>query len=293
MSSNANAALGSVSLADGRHLVRAEYGDVAGAPLLYMHGTPSCHLEAEAFGVGQAARRLGIRVVVADRPGMSESSFQRGRRVLDWPADVSALADQLGVERFAVLGYSGGVPYAAATDYALGERVRALGLVATVAHLEPGLEEGLHPNGLMLKRLCRERPALARLVMTVGMRPPARFPPLLVRMMNVSLPDPDRAALGRAEMRDGFPAAIREAFRHGARGAQLDEGLMSAPWGFDPAGIAVPARLWQGTADNFGARPAMAESLQAAIPDSKLRLSPDGHLSILTEHLDEILTALK
>lgn len=64
---------------------------------------------------------------------------------------------------------------------------------------------------------------------------------------------------------------------------------MSAEWGFDPAQIAVPARLWQGTLDNFGARPAMAEHLHHVIPDSELRLTPDGHLSIRTGHIEAIL----
>lgn len=112
-------------------------------------------------------------------------------------------------------------------------------------------------------------------------------------MMNASMPDPDRAALRRPEMRDGFPAAIREAFKQGARGPQHDEVQMSGPWGFEPAHIAVPTKLWQGTLDNFGARPAMAEHLHSTIPDSQLQLTPDGHLSILTEHVEEILLAMK
>ena len=162
-------------------------------------------------------------------------------------------------------------------------------LVACVAHLAPGLEDGLHPNGLVLKRLARERPLLARLLMTFGMRFPARFPGLLAKLMNASLPEVDRAAFAKPELRRGFAAAIRCAFRQGARGPQLDEGLMSTAWGFDPADTRVPTRLWQGTLDNFGARPAMAEYLHQAIGGSELRLSPDGHLSVLTNQLDEIL----
>lgn len=104
-----------------------------------------------------------------NRPGMSDSTFQPDRRVLDWPGDIAAVADRLSLERFAVLGYSGGGPYAAATAHVLAERVQVRGLVACVAHLEPRLEEGLHPNGLMLKRLCRERPRAARFLMTIGM----------------------------------------------------------------------------------------------------------------------------
>jgi hypothetical protein len=71
-------------------------------------------------------------------------------------------------------------------------------------------------------------------------------------------------------MSDGFPLAIREAFKHGARGPQHDEALMSAAWGFDPTEIAVPTHLWQGTLDNFGSTPAMAEHLDNTIRSSEL-----------------------
>ncbi len=129
--------------------------------------------------------------------------------------------------------------------------------------------------------------------MTIGMRIPARFPRVLRAMMNASLPDPHRAALTDPDMSGGFPAAIREAFRQGAHGPQHDEALMSAPWGFDPSEISVPTRLWQGTLDNFGSTPTMAKHLQSTIPGSELELTRDGHLSILVDHLDEILAALQ
>jgi hypothetical protein len=85
---------------------------------------------------------------------------------------------------------------------------------------------------------------------------------------------------------------IREAFRQGARGPQHDQALMSAPWGFDPHDIAVPVQLGQGTADTFGARPAMAHHLHDAISHSDLHLTGDGHLSILTDRANEILATV-
>lgn len=94
-----------------------------------------------------AAAEAGIRLIAPDRPGMGGSDFQPGRRVIDWPADVAALAEHLALERFAVLGYSGGAPFAAAVGAMLPERVRSVSLVACVAHLAPGLEDGLHPTG--------------------------------------------------------------------------------------------------------------------------------------------------
>ena len=73
---------------------------------------------------------------------------------------------------------------------------------------------------------------------------------------------------------------------------RLDQALMSGPWPFDPAEITVPVRLWQGTADNLGARPAMAAHLGRAIPHSDLHITGDGHLSILANNSDVILTSL-
>ena len=99
----------------------------------------------------------------------------------------------------------------------------------------------MHRNGLALKKLSRERPHLARLVLTLAMRVPARFAPtLLMRVIDASLPEPDRAATARPRLRECWPRVIREAFRQGARGPQRDGALISSPWGLDPARIAVP-----------------------------------------------------
>ncbi|MGZ4233020.1 MAG: alpha/beta fold hydrolase [Solirubrobacteraceae bacterium] len=111
--------LRTVTQADGHRLAWAEYGDPAGEPLFYMHGTPSCHLEVAAFNVDTAASRLGLRLIVIDRPDMSDSTFQRDRRLLDWPGDVTVVADRLSLDRFGILGYSEGGPYAAATAHAM------------------------------------------------------------------------------------------------------------------------------------------------------------------------------
>jgi len=107
-----------------------------------------------AFGADDAALRHGIRLIVIDRPGIADPDFHPGRRVLDWPTDVAAVTDRLGLERVAVLGYSGGVPYAAAAAYAMPERISTLALVACVTHIVAGL-------GLMLKWMCREHPTTA------------------------------------------------------------------------------------------------------------------------------------
>ncbi len=282
-----------VALPDGRRLSYREYGDPAGTPVIYQHGTPSSSLEPVAFGIHAAAATHAVRLIAPDRPGMGRSDPHPRRRILDWSHDVRALADHLGLDRFAVLGYSGGVPFAAATAYRLPDRVSAAALVACVAHLAPGLDDGLHPDGLRWKELARTRPRLARIVLTLAVRAPATLAPrLLLARLGAGVTEPDRAVLARPGMHHGFVPAIREAFRQGAVGPQQDQALMSSAWGFDPGDIRVPVQLWQGTADTFGARPAMAHHLSDAIGNNDLHLTPDGHLSILVEHSDEILTGV-
>jgi pimeloyl-ACP methyl ester carboxylesterase len=99
-------------LGDGRRLGYAERGDPGGRPLLYFHGWPGARVEARL--ADEPAKAAGVRLVALDRPGMGFSDFQRGRTFVDWSADVVEVADALQLDRFAVLGISGGGPYAAA-----------------------------------------------------------------------------------------------------------------------------------------------------------------------------------
>ena len=62
----------------------------------------------------------GVRLISPDRPGMGLSTYQPGRRLVDWPADVAHLTEALGIERFAVMGWSAGGPYAAVCAARIG-----------------------------------------------------------------------------------------------------------------------------------------------------------------------------
>ena len=100
-----------IRLRDGRLLGYAEYGVPEGKPVLHFNGFPGTRFEASL--IADAAARVGVRLIGVDRPGMGLSDFQPGRRILDWPDDVLELADALGLERFAVMGVSGGGPFCA------------------------------------------------------------------------------------------------------------------------------------------------------------------------------------
>ncbi|MEA2473204.1 MAG: hypothetical protein QOE06_1119, partial [Thermoleophilaceae bacterium] len=121
-------------LGDGRRLAYEQFGDPGGEPLVFLHGWGDSRLTRHPDD--SIARALGVRLITVDRPGAGGSDFQPGRRLLDWPADVAALADSLGIRRFAVLGWSGAGPHAAACAHALPERVTRLGIACGFAPIE-------------------------------------------------------------------------------------------------------------------------------------------------------------
>jgi pimeloyl-ACP methyl ester carboxylesterase len=282
-----------LQLPSGRKLAYDEYGPPHGAPILYFHGSPSSRLEWGLFGSEELAKTLNIRVIVPDRPGLGRSEFQPGRRIGDWPADVVALADQLTLGRFAVLGYSGGGPYATACALKIPDRLTRVGIVSGTAPFdEPGLSSGIDPTSLRFMQLARTKPRLSRLTLRL-MGLMARFAPgQIVKGAMATLSAPDQEMLTRPEFQDGFIAMIREALRAGPRGAQWDNALMVGPWDFRPQDVRSAVYLWHGEMDG-NAPPAMARYMAAAIPNCRSSFySGEGHLSLVSKYLVEILNVL-
>jgi pimeloyl-ACP methyl ester carboxylesterase len=117
-----------IQLSNGHTLAYLESGDPNGRPVFYFLGGPGSRLEGQIHDT--LNQKLGIRMIVADRPGYGLSDNQENRTYPNWAEDVAELADQLGIERFAVLGHSSGGPYAAVVAHQLLERVAVAVIVA-------------------------------------------------------------------------------------------------------------------------------------------------------------------
>jgi len=279
-------------LPDGRTLGWAEFGDPGGKPVLYCHGFPGSRLEAELTNT--AAGRHGLRIVAPDRPGYGLSDFQPGRTLASWPADLAHLADALGIDTFAVLGISGGGPYAAACAHKLPRRLTGVGIVCGLGPTDRHLLRQMKAPARWGFGIARHAPALARLLFggPVG-RIMGRKPEAVLRLLSVSAPEADRQALCRPGVRNILTASIREAFRQGGAGAACDLCLFARPWGFDPAQAKAPVRLWHGEQDPT-VPAAMGRHLAERIPGCHGEfLAGEGHFSLPIRHMDEILSALK
>ena len=129
MASNRTATI--LRLDDGREIAFAEIGDQNGTPVFAFHGTPGSQLLFRPLD--DAARRLGVRLIAPDRPGYGRSDYVPQRRLLDWPRDVCAIADFLGLEKFGVFGVSGGGPHAAVCAHQLAARLLGAAIVCGIA----------------------------------------------------------------------------------------------------------------------------------------------------------------
>jgi pimeloyl-ACP methyl ester carboxylesterase len=280
---------GSVTLPDGRELAYEEYGDPAGDPVLSFHGGLSSRLDAAP--AHQAALDLGVRLLSPDRPGIGLSTFQPGRRLLDWPADVAALTNALGIDRFAVMGWSCGGPYAAVCGARMSDRITAVGLLSSAVPLElVGTTKGLARDDRLLLFLVRWAPRLAAALLriTIGEATERR----LYREIRRSFPAVDRAALEERGSIVDAVAFVKESMRQGAEGCLQDYRVFGSPWGFDLSEVTVPVQIWEGEEDNTGP-PEYRELLLRHLPRAQLSLVPgEGHLSLLQHQAPAILSLL-
>ena len=279
-----------VALPDGRALSYEALGDPSGWPVLLFHGTPASALAFACFD--DAARELGVRAIAVDRPGIGRSTFAAERRLVDWPTDVSALADAIGIGNFAVCGWSAGGPYALACAERLGDRVVAAGTIGSPCPLDwPGALDGLlNRDDRRLTLVARRSPLAAQGILSAVVKLTRHAPERARTSFESSLAPSDVAAIAsRPELAD--MSFFVEAFRLGAHGVAWDYRLQGLAWGFDPVTVERPVHLWHGTEDRVVAY-AHAEALSARLPHPQLdRVEGSGHF-LFVERASEILVTL-
>ena len=281
---------GEIRLRDGRRLAYAEYGDPQGKPIFFFHGTPGSRLFHHPDT--SVAASAGARIIAVDRPGFGRSDFKPGRTLLDWPSDVVQLADALSIDRFAVMGYSGGGPYAAVCASAIPDRLTAAGLVSSIAPLDtPEITKGMHGMGHTFFSLERHLPPLARLSCRLMCTTWRSNPDLYFKAQLNGLYNSREAQTLLPMMKAMLTADLLEAIRDGTHGITWDLEILAKPWGFQLHVIPADVFLWHGE-DDTQAPLAMGKRLAGAIPHCRATFFPgEGHWAIYG-HWQEILTAL-
>jgi pimeloyl-ACP methyl ester carboxylesterase len=283
-----------LELGYGRTIGYATWGDPDGTPVFIGHGTPGSRLAlSPGLDDPEWIRQQRLLFVGVDRPGYGYSDRWAEASLLDCAGDLVRVADDLGLERFWALGVSGGAPYVLALGVLVPERLRGVAVVSGLGMLDrPGALEGMSESDVEETEMAREAPDELATARGEAARAIQEDPEAVFAGLSEELPEVDRQALERPEVRAFLIETFQEAVRQGATGWIEDELRQVRPWPFRLEEISgVDVHLHHGEADVFV--PAHhAKHLAEGIAGSRLRLYPDeGHVSF-DKHLKEIVQTL-
>jgi pimeloyl-ACP methyl ester carboxylesterase len=265
-----------LELADGRKLCFAEFGASDGFPVIALHGTPGSRLmHAPAH---DAAARLGLRIISPDRWGYGGSDVHPRPSLSAYADDVEALSNRLDINEFAVVGTSGGAPFALAVAAAMKKRVARLALVSPMGPTTPAGE--MHISHHLCFRFLPRIPGaptalcgLYRLILFTN-------PKVALAIGSVATVRVDQELIRTPVYRDHLKETFRTGLADGPAGPATDLKLFSRPWDIDLNGINAPTRVWLGTEDRIVPQ-AAARRIATEIPFAQLTLlDRQGHFWI-------------
>jgi pimeloyl-ACP methyl ester carboxylesterase len=280
-------------LSDGRRIGCLEVGSSDAYPVFHFHGNGSSRLEVRLLA--DVAAKAGARLIGLDRPGIGDSDPAPGRSLMDWPNDVTQVADRLQIERFAISGFSAGGAYALACAHRLADRLSGCALISSVC-----------PPDLVL----RGAPAWTRTAWWFAQH----HPELVHAGMRLLLPDlpcdelsaqmrlaritswlaaPDRAVLQQPQLRQALLRAMIESRRQGATANRLEVLALLREWNLRIDQIALRGIvLWHGDRDRL-TPVGPARLLAGLLPQCKATFcAGDGHFSTLAHRAGDVFAAL-
>ncbi|KAJ8603876.1 hypothetical protein MRB53_042051 [Persea americana] len=266
----------------GRVLGFAEYGPASGYPVFFFHGFPGSRIEGG--GGEKEATARNIRLICPERPGYGLSSYQSSRQIIDWPEDVTALADHLRLDKFAVIGGSGGGPYALACAQKIPDRLTAVGVFAGA------------PPWYALPHL--RKPWYWYLARAMSINTPGLYAWTLMRVLAITkfilrtTLISERMADWRGELsQEDFIKFLSNGFVQGPAAVVQETRLLSDNWGLELGSIKPEVVIWHGVKDT-NAPIQYIRAMAEAIPNARLRETDDNHYTIgnhFAEYLDDLL----
>lgn len=272
---------GTITVAGGRRVGFGITGDPGGRPVLWCHGGGG----SRRLGLGTPEEQAvaGVRMVVVERPGFGLSDDRPGWTLLDCAADVAAVADHLGLDRYVAGGVSAGARVALACGAAGDYRVAAIGVASAV------LPPACYPEDDLVALAASDPASAERAVRDHAERTAADVEAAVDAMAR--RPPPDGPVYTRPEIRRQFLATLREGYRSGPAGATRDILLGNLSWGFDLADLRPPVRWWHGSDDPLTPGPLLRRALAGLANHDVVMYEGEGHAAGIT-HAPEILAGL-
>jgi pimeloyl-ACP methyl ester carboxylesterase len=262
----------------------AEFGDPDGDPVLWFHGTPGARCQVPS-DIGEQAALHRLRIIAIERPGTGDSSPHLYPNIGASAKDFLAVADDLGIDKFAMVSLSGGGPYSLAVAAAAPARVTSLVVLGGVGPTRgpdaiisyvlaavvfgPLLEKVRDPLSVGLSKILRTATPLGRPLINAFFR-------LQYGDHAVMTTTPDHKEQLLADLYDA-------ALRNGV-GAPIDDLILfGRDWGFELRQVKVPVTFW-GSANDPIVPYVHAERQSKRVPNARLRtVVRRGHFAGYTE----------
>ncbi len=283
---------GTVPVRNGRVLSFAEFGHDGGRTVVWLHGTPGGRRQ-----IPEAARtlalKLGVRIIGVDRPGIGASTPFLYDSVLDFATDLACVLDHCEVDRVAMVGLSGGGPYALATGHAFPDRVAAIGILGGVGPTRGRDRVEGGPISLAVR---------AEALLSLFRDPCAMFLHSLARMLvpvasqgfNLYArlsPEGDRKVFEQPEIKEMFLDDLINASRKAMKAPIYDLILFTRHWGFSLESVEPVVNWWHGDADHFVPLE-HARHMASILPRCTLSVRPgESHLGGMGA-AEEVLTTV-
>jgi len=278
-----------LKLPDGRQLCYAEYGDPTGMTIFVFHGNPNSRL---LWGVIPGSPFVpNVRLIAPDRPGFGQTDFVEGVTTLEnWPNDIVALADALGIDKFAVFAPSGGGPFALACAWKIPERLTCVGIFAGVGPFNLQTDKNIAAPVRMMWNYAPKLPGLFKLQMKLFAWLARKFPKLYIKMILKEFSETDRKVYERLNIFELIQSDRNEGYRQGGIGTWYDA-MIPANWPIPLNEIKAKVFLWQGEED-ISVPLSMGQYMSENIPSCEAKfIKGAGHFWIF-EHLDQMLEEL-
>jgi pimeloyl-ACP methyl ester carboxylesterase len=283
---------GNIAVGDDRQIGFAEFGDPQGRAIFWLHGTPGARRQIPVEARVYAEQRQ-IRLIGVDRPGIGSSTPYQYDNVFAFAEDLRTIADTLGIDKFEVIGLSGGGPYTLACAAAMPDRVVAAGVLGGVAPVRgvDGIAGGvstLITAAAPVIELAGAPLRLAASTLIRLIRPVAE--PALYAYARIS-PEADRQLLVRPEFRAMFLDDLLNGSRKQLAAPFADVVVFARDWGFRLEEVKVPVRWWHGDRDHIVPFD-HGQHVVSRLPDAQLTHLPgESHLAGLGR-AEEILGAM-
>ncbi|MBU1424443.1 MAG: alpha/beta hydrolase [Gammaproteobacteria bacterium] len=277
-----------ITLRDGRRLQYAEYGDPQGKPVIHTHGVLGCRYER--FPDDLLTRKLGVRLIIPDRPGYGLSEYAPEHGYLDFADDLLELVDHLDIRQCSIMGLSVGAIYASAFAYKTPKRLHNIAMICSTPPFRSFSDfAGMPPSLKLLAAFSKYLPTAARMIADIAITNACKDPGTF--LANIPVCASDRVILSHSLLKEHIEVCVLAGSKDCHSGFVQDVLLSAELWPFALKDIQTKTYFWHGTEDTHSPL-CRVKPIIDAVPNSRLfRIDGGGHF-LIYDHWQEILSTL-